>query len=499
MGEVIPINSKKITLGRSDNCDIVLENPNVSSTHAEIKNVDQRLVLIDLKSTNGSFVNGVKVSKTYIDVGDKISFHDSLVEITSQGRNQGLSLVSDNSLAQSTDTDSQPIGLAVELSKKSDMAQKVDEKIESLVMPGIYKMGEVLDFKWLIAVFIVLVIVITTALASIPLFQILKSSIQAESQKRALTIAKTLAVLNRESLSQRNFSTLSIGSALQESGVREAYIVDSNGMVIAPAQKSGTTPDIPFIHWGRKQIERNHIVKQISSRYIGAMFPIRFFDNNEGITKTSYFSVVIYNMGDLSYNKSKVLSLFLQTLILALLAGFIIYFLLQRLISYPFRKLNFEMNQFLSGQGDQFENTLAFPELDKFYSGLKSALNRESFQNETQNFEYDRSFEMMNLVEIIGYPAAIIDFASQTFRASNPYFDDKVSVQLKGQKINEISDQSLKLSITDLLERATQQPDQPHVNTLDFSGIENEIIIQSIQGSEQVAYFIVVIIPIEGD
>ncbi|MCS7002849.1 MAG: FHA domain-containing protein, partial [Dehalococcoidia bacterium] len=52
-----------ITIGRDSTNDLVLENPQVSRRHARIERRGAELVVIDLGSTNGTFVNGARVSQ----------------------------------------------------------------------------------------------------------------------------------------------------------------------------------------------------------------------------------------------------------------------------------------------------------------------------------------------------------------------------------------------------------------------------------------------------
>jgi FhaA, N-terminal domain/FHA domain len=61
------------TLGRSRQCDLVLDDPNVSRQHAEIRPRGGSWVLTDLGSTNGSRVNGRPVSGSdVVRPGDEI-------------------------------------------------------------------------------------------------------------------------------------------------------------------------------------------------------------------------------------------------------------------------------------------------------------------------------------------------------------------------------------------------------------------------------------------
>jgi len=61
----------QITIGR-EGSDIVLENPQVSRNHATIERADGKHVLRDAGSTNGTFVNGQRVSQHTLVPGDVI-------------------------------------------------------------------------------------------------------------------------------------------------------------------------------------------------------------------------------------------------------------------------------------------------------------------------------------------------------------------------------------------------------------------------------------------
>ena len=72
-GKAIPITGR-ITLGRADNCDLVLDEPEVSPSHAEVRVSTGSIALRDLGSANGSQVNGVAVRDALLFSGDQISF-----------------------------------------------------------------------------------------------------------------------------------------------------------------------------------------------------------------------------------------------------------------------------------------------------------------------------------------------------------------------------------------------------------------------------------------
>ncbi len=72
-GASFALSGKKI-IGRDASCDIVIGSAEVSRRHAELEVQGATLTLRDLGSTNGTFVNGNKISQTTLNPGDEISF-----------------------------------------------------------------------------------------------------------------------------------------------------------------------------------------------------------------------------------------------------------------------------------------------------------------------------------------------------------------------------------------------------------------------------------------
>lgn len=72
--ERIPLDESVVTLGRRPDSTIVLNDPNVSRNHAEVRPQGTGYVLVDLGSTNGSRVNGSRVGEHPLVDGDELSF-----------------------------------------------------------------------------------------------------------------------------------------------------------------------------------------------------------------------------------------------------------------------------------------------------------------------------------------------------------------------------------------------------------------------------------------
>jgi transcriptional regulator with PAS, ATPase and Fis domain len=67
-----------VVVGRDATCDVVVPSGEASRAHAEIRCVGEELSIRDLKSLNGTFVNGQSISKVSLKSGDVLRIGDRL-------------------------------------------------------------------------------------------------------------------------------------------------------------------------------------------------------------------------------------------------------------------------------------------------------------------------------------------------------------------------------------------------------------------------------------
>ena len=71
------ITGKRVTIGRDPNCDINIDDPGLSRTHAEIIREGDTLLFVDRGSLNGSLINGKRVSRRLLAAGDTVRIGES--------------------------------------------------------------------------------------------------------------------------------------------------------------------------------------------------------------------------------------------------------------------------------------------------------------------------------------------------------------------------------------------------------------------------------------
>src|SRR5258708_32499183 len=72
---------KQIVIGRSGELDVVLAEDMVSRKHAKISTQGGKIVIEDLGSTNGTFVNGEKSKHARLKGGDRILIETALLRL----------------------------------------------------------------------------------------------------------------------------------------------------------------------------------------------------------------------------------------------------------------------------------------------------------------------------------------------------------------------------------------------------------------------------------
>lgn len=81
----VPIGSRPVTIGRSPDNDIPIDNLAISNYHARVYFEANRLVVEDLDSLNGTFVNDLRVERATLHDGDSIWIGKHNIKVDASG------------------------------------------------------------------------------------------------------------------------------------------------------------------------------------------------------------------------------------------------------------------------------------------------------------------------------------------------------------------------------------------------------------------------------
>ena len=131
----VEMNKDEMTIGRSADSDIVLDNAGVSSRHAWIQKETGGYVIDDNNSSNGVFVNGKKIGQHRLEYRDEIQIYNYVLKYMAS---RGLHGIADPDIAQDGDQ-SQTGTMEVNISDVQELLKLREKKKTAYV--------EVLDAK----------------------------------------------------------------------------------------------------------------------------------------------------------------------------------------------------------------------------------------------------------------------------------------------------------------------------------------------------------------
>ena len=498
IGKTFPLNSESITVGRSDHCNITLPFPDVSKTHVRISTQGNSITLTDMNSSNGTFVNSIKIQSQQIPKGTIFSLHNYLMLIEQDIDKQTIPINHGNTAFKISETlpppQDIPTGSTVSLAQdddssqeqdfpstgaKSSLVRRAENYFENVIMAGFYKLFEVFDSTWVIGTLLGLYAGLVITLSYIPTSRTLSEKLQQESKMRATSIAQTLASKNKPYLNNNETTLLSTQSAMTEPGVEMALILShSDGSVLAPTNLSSKYLDIPFIHKARKNAQVTAVT--MGDGKIGVNIPIlgiNKFTNEHGIIA---HAIVIYNGSFSSWKNKNTVGLYIQIITLALLLLFPVIFLMSKVFNHPMKILNRNLNEYL--MHDVYKNTtnLQNEEFRRLNENISSSINRSSLQSTEQ--QTTLSFqECNNLVHTIPFSAALLN--ENIISTANTDFSNQFNIypeEFSQHTLQELNDQSLILSIEDLIQRVKENPFENQVNTLELSNTKHNVMAQRI-------------------
>lgn len=530
-GQISPLKLGRNLVGRAPNCDVRVQSNGVSKEHAEIHVYKDKILIVDLRSSNGTYLNGIKVQNGIVRLGDKISVHDVILDIIPASEkmmtssNPGPQIpappmsrptsqippavpyaqaAAQNFQSHQPPPPHQP-NLMMTHGPFKGLMLNFEEYMNRVALPGVYKLAEILEFKMVLATFLIIFIFAVTLLSMIPMVSITRSSITQESLRRASSLARNLARVNQQALLQGSYSSLSTHDVETEDGVKRALIVQqSDGVILAPASQAGNSPDLPFVVTARRDTKPQ--AAQIDSSTIGASFPIGMYDPNTGEPVVKAHAIVLYDVGSLAFDDGRALSLFFQTLVLSTFLGMILFYFMYKLIEYPMLTLNQQIDIAMREKKDNLEVKFMFPALQALIGNLNSLLTRyihgdsEGSAGDIGAFG-NKDSEAGNLLHLIGFPAIAVRSDGSIIGCNSGFeaLARNTSDQMANQPFSAIRDNSLRQNMEHLVSRAREVPSSIHTDQLEFSGHLCNLTCQAFCTGETVDYIVVSISPTEGN
>jgi len=543
-GQIFPLKGGEHRLGRGSTCELKINSDSVSKEHASVLVTGDKMILSDLNSRNGTFVNGVRVQNQRLDLGDKISLHDVLLDVLQvpNDMHTGQPMMPHNG-AYAAPPPAWAGNAAVQLHRQGEQAaynyspsspqsapylhameagqaaeqpaaaakysansvnallQNVGIYIDNVAMPGVYSLVKTMPFRYALMAMVAIYVLIVTALSTIPVVNTTKQNIKQESIRRAKTIARNMAANNRLAVISDNDNRMDVRQSELEEGVTTAVIIRAkDGTIMAPANRRGDFVNKPFVNKARR--EEKEVADFIDDSNLGVSVPISVYSAESGNQTIVAYAIILYDMGSLAINASQTFSLFIQTLFIALLVGFILYFFLFKIVEQPIDALNGQLDEALREGREDIGTEYQYSAIERLISNINSALSRiDRSGNSAQevNFTVNRDIEAANVVNMLSLPGIAVNAIDDRVVTSNEAFDRLIGggVNLTGQPLTAIPDVALQENLRDLIPQMRANVSGIATGEIPFAGAKYQIKGHAVLSGNDPAYFLMFIIPSE--
>ena len=336
-------------VGRDSSAHIRVNSPGVSKIHARIVQEGPHVFVEDLNSSNGTFVNGILVTKKELQVGDRISFYDTVYEL---------------SLIESETNTLNNIDLSEDFETNKSQSVTIFSRfvkfVDDTILPIFITMLSKYTFLTIVASLLILVSIFTTVIVVTPIMQENKNLLKKEVAKRSIFVANAIAKDNENKVGLDSNEQPSTRFAESVPGITMAFITDPNGTILAPEEYVGQALPSNATVGIHKILEHKYnsydeiqeggaVISEIAENKFVATVPIMSYSQEEGQSNYKGFAVVVFSSDSVNYSET---ASWKQALIGMAIAGFIwllVAFIISRLYNFPFLKMYDELDLALKG------------------------------------------------------------------------------------------------------------------------------------------------------
>ena len=134
-GDPFPLSKVELVVGRHKSCDVILNFTNVSSKHCKLVLSEGYWYVLDLQSTNGVKINGIKVMDRRVDPGATLEISKHTFKLQYDPRQNGATGLPPNNMLRGDDILGQSLMQRAGLEKAKPQDTVTDEPMKTEQSP----------------------------------------------------------------------------------------------------------------------------------------------------------------------------------------------------------------------------------------------------------------------------------------------------------------------------------------------------------------------------
>ncbi len=390
-GEEYILDQKEMVLGRDAECEIHLPIDGISKKHLKFFISEGSLYVEDLKSANGTFVNGKLVKRGSLSDGDKISIPDTIIQIVYvEERKVYVNKV----VLSSEEDDDDPFSPRV---IPNGLAAKFLYYFKYKFMNIVHNFNTEYEWRVLFAILLFIFIVINISLTIFPILLDSKLILLHEVAKRGAHYAEEIGRINARALEQKQLDQVKTNFLNTEDGVESYELFDLDGRIVRPLGKLNDYISDNFSvqvrEWAMKTRAgggEEVLKKQLDSDKIGIGRKIMAFNSKLGESEPVGVIAIKFAPKSLAVEAVKSSKAYLETLITSAIAALVFFAIIYYLTTRPIEEMRYQIELALRGKIKALDSKYLMSEVGGLRNSINALLQR---LRELQKDEFDSDLD----------------------------------------------------------------------------------------------------------
>jgi hypothetical protein len=211
----------------------------------------------------------------------------------------------------------------------------------------------------------------------------------------------------------------------------------------------------------------------------------------------------MFLLHQLRFDDGRIISLFMQALVISTIIGLLIFYFMYKLIEFPIIRLNSELDIAMREKRDSTEVEIIFPAFQALVGNINSLLTRyiHGVKEDQSSGYINKEGEAENLVQMVGYPAIALAQDGRVISCSGS-FAQLVHLDissLQNHYCSVIPDAAVQQNIEGLVVKSRENPVTIHTDQLEFNGHPCVLSCHAMRSkANEIDYFLITVSPDEG-
>lgn len=496
-GQEFELENGENIAGRDTEADLSFQVDGVSKSHFSITVTGDVAYLKDLKSSNGTFVNGKIVKSKTIKNGDKIAIPDvifQLVEIKEKKK-----IIKKAAAAKEEERES-----FLESDDSPDsIVQMPIHFFKFKVMPLIHGFNEEYEWRVLFGILLSLFVIVTIALTIYPVLNDSKQILLYETAKRGGTYARMIARQNARALEEKKLDQVDTSFLEREDGIASYELFDLEGRIVRPISKLNQYISDSFSirsrEWASNIKRKNEVThrKLLDAGQIGIAQKITAFNPETGGSDVVGIIAIRFAPRSLALEATKNSKAYLESLVTSAIVAIIFFGIIYFLTIRPFDEVKFQIDECLRGKRKEVDPTLMFGELNKVISDVNNLLARN------RELQSDGSAEFEEMEEDTTYVATLQEFlrgnagagivlnSEKNVESVNPEAEDLTGIRessSQGQSLLDVArEKGFAATVIELCDQSADNGGTSQQGVYELGGFDHTVYVASLLGKDNFA------------